>query len=159
MSDGIRVNGNLHSWGSISVKADGDRYYGFKSIKYGQARERSLSYGQGKEHAPRGRSAGKYVPENATLGGAKSTILAFEESIAAKSPSGNSYGSASFDVVIQFIEAGDRPITIELLDCVIVKETSSHDEGPDALDEEIEIQPMRVKKNGMALYDDSEAGR
>ena len=57
MSDVIRVNGNQVSWGSIVLKFNGQRFYGFTSISFSDKRERVHAYGMGRHHAPRGRSA------------------------------------------------------------------------------------------------------
>jgi hypothetical protein len=155
MADEIRVNGNAHSWGSIVAKIDGDRYHGFTAIKYGDKRERSKLYGMGKHHAPRGRSRGKYTVDVVGLTGPKATVQALRDALAAKSTSGTSYGDVEFDIVVQFVE-GQTPITVEIEGCVFVGDASNHEEGPDSLMDEIELDPMRIRRNGKVLFDESE---
>lgn len=155
MSDQIRVNGNIHSWGSIVVKLDGEKFYGFTAIKYGDSRERAKAYGMGKHHAPRARTRGKYSTEPVGLTGPKSTVQALRDALAAKSQGGTSYGDVEFDVVVQFIETDDTPLTVEIEQCVWTKNTEGHEEGTDPLSDEIELDCMRIRRNGKVLFDES----
>ena len=155
MADEIRVNGNQHSWGSIEVKVDGDRYFGFTAISYGDTRERVKAYGMGRAQAPRGRSRGKYTTEPVGLTGWKGSIQQLRQALA-DANDGESYGDTIFQIVVQYVEADDTPITVELEDCVWVKNTSSEEEGPDPLKEEIEIDCLRIRRNGLVLFDNSE---
>lgn len=158
MSDAIRVNGNLLSWGSIAAKVDGERYHGFTAIKFGDSRERVKAYGMGKHHAPRGRSRGKYTTEPVGLTGPKSTIQELRDALAAKSRDGKSYGDVEFDIVVSFIEANETPITVEIEGCVWTKNTEGHEESADPLSDEIELDCMRIRRNGKTLFDSSGAG-
>lgn len=155
MADEIRVNGNQHSWGSIEVKVDGDRYFGFTAISYADSRERVKAYGMGRAQAPRGRSRGKYATEPVGLTGWKGSIQQLRQALA-DAGDGESYGDTIFQIVVQYVEDDDTPITVELEDCVWVKNTSSEEEGPDPLKEEIEIDCMRIRRNGLVLFDNSE---
>jgi hypothetical protein len=156
MADEVRINGNLQSWGSISVKLDNERYHGFTKLSYGDSRERAKGYGMGRHHAPRGRTSGKYATEPVVLGGPKSTVQALRDALAAKSSSGTSYGDVEFEIVAQFIEPDDTPMTVELSRCVVTKDSSSHEEGPDPLVDELEIDTMLIRRNGKTLFDESE---
>lgn len=91
MSDEIRVNGNVHSWGSII-------------LKYGDARERAKVYGMGRHHAPRGRTRGKYTVEPVTLRGPKGTVQQLRALLAQQAPDGVSYGDVEFQIVVQYTE-------------------------------------------------------
>src|SRR5688572_8843595 len=110
MSDAIRVNQNTHSWGSIILKLDGERYYGCTAISYGDKRERTKGYGLGAHHAPRGRSAGKYTVEPVKLTMYRSSAQEFRNALAARSPDGISYGDVEFQIVVQTIEPGEIPL-------------------------------------------------
>lgn len=156
MADEIRVNGNILSWGSIKIKLDGVPYYGFTSVSYSDKRERVKAYGMGKHHAPRGRSRGKYTVEPAKLGGPKDSIQRLREALAAKSANGSSYGDVEFEVVIQYFERDQIPITVQLERCVIVTNSSSEEESADPLKEEIELDVMKIYRNGLTLFDGSE---
>lgn len=156
MSDEIRVNGNQHSWGSIIVKVSEERVFGFTSIGFGDSRERVKAYGMGRHHAPRGRSRGKYQTDPVSLEGWKGTIQQLRERLAAKASDGVSYGDVVFQIVVQYVEEDDTPITVELEDCVWTKNTTQDAEGPDPLKETIEIDCMRIRRNGLVLFDESE---
>lgn len=160
MGDQIRINGNAHSWGSIVAKVDGDRFYGFNSISYGDKRERVKGYGMGRHHAPRHRSRGKYQTDPVKLGGPKSTIQALRKKLAALSPDGVSYGDVEFELVVQYVEAGvnggEEPMTVELERCVISGNTTSDEENPDPLKDEVECDTMLIRRNGLTLFDSSQ---
>ena len=155
MADEIRVNGNQHSWGSIAVKFDGERFFGFTSIGYADARERVKAWGMGRAQAPRGRSRGKYTTEPVTLTGWKGSVQQLRQALA-DAGDGESYGDTLFQIVVQYVEPDDTPVTVELEDCVWTKNTSSEEEGPDPLSEDIEIDCMRIRRNGLVLFDNSE---
>lgn len=156
MADSIRVNGNLHSWGSIICKINDDRYYGFTSISYSDSRERVKAYGMGRHHAPRGRSRGKYATEPVQITGQKGSVQELRKALA-DAGDGESYGDTEFQVIIQYIEEDDTSITVELDRCVWVKNTSSEEEGPDSLTEDFELDCMLIRRNGLVLFDNSQA--
>lgn len=155
MADAKRINGNVVSWGSIRVKFDGETFYGFTSLSFGQKRERTYLWGMGKSHAPRGRSRGKYTPDPVKLKGPKSTVEALRAKLALKSPDGVSYGDSEFEIISQYIERGEPEMRVQITNCVITAETSTEEENPDPLQEEIECMPMRVLKNGRSLYSEN----
>jgi len=155
MADEIRVNGNQHSWGSITVKVEGERLFGFTAISYSDSRERVKAYGMGRAQAPRGRSRGKYATEPVSLTGWKGSVQNLRKQLA-DAGDGESYGDTVFQIVVQYVESDDTPITVELEDCVFTKNTTSDEEGPDPLKEEIEVDCMRIRRNGLVLFDNSE---
>lgn len=156
MSDEIRVNGNLHSWGSIKIKVAGDLYTGFTSISYADSRERVKGWGQGKHHAPRGRSRGKYNTEPVQITGFKGSLQQLRKALA-DAGDGVSYGDTEFQIIVQYVESDDTPITVELDRCVWTKNSSSEEENPDPLKEDVEFDTMLIRRNGLVLFDNSEA--
>lgn len=152
MSDKIRVNGNVYSWGSISLKVADEDFHGFVALKYGDKRTRTKLYGQGKHHAPRGRSRGKYETTDGSLKGPKSTIQALREKLASLSEDGVSYGDVEFMVVANYVEADETPITVELFQCVLSTQDTSEEENPDPLQEEVGLDYMYIKRNGLTLF-------
>lgn len=156
MADSTRVNGNQISWSSLIFKIDGESYTGITSIGYADAIETAKAYGMGRHHAPRGRSAGKYTPEPLTLTCWKSTAQAIREQLAARSPSGTSYGRAVVPITLQYVETDDSTVTVEFDEARLVKCTSSNEEGPDGLAEDLEFDVMLIRRNGLVLFDESQ---
>lgn len=156
MSDQIRVNGNLYSWGSIKLKIGGELFYGFNSISYADKRERVKGYGMGRHHSPRGRSSGKYSTEPVKLGGPKDTIAALLRDLAKLAPDGKSFGNVNFQILVSYVEPGQDGITVEIDDCVITSISSSDEENADPKATEVEIDCMRIRRNGLSLYDQTE---
>lgn len=153
MSDSLLINGHQHSWASVKIKIDGEEFTGLTSIKYADALESVLAYGMGRGHRPRGRSVGKYTIEPLVVTLWKSSAQALRAQLAKSSANGKSYGTVIFQVVLQFIEQGDTPITIEFQDCKWGKNSATDEEGTDPLKEEVEWQPTGILRNGLALYD------
>lgn len=156
MSDAVRVNGNQVSWGSIVLKCGLARYFGFTSIDYGDKVEVALAWGMGKHQAPRARSRGKYIPDPVKLKGPKTSAQILREQLAALSQDGRSYGTVEFDIVVQYSEANEPPITVEIERCRIVGNHEAHEEGSEILQDELEISCMKIRRNGMVLFDESE---
>ncbi len=155
MSDAIRVNGNQLSWGSIVLKIGGARFYGFTGISFADKRERVKAYGMGRHQAPRGRSRGKYTVEPVKLTGWKGSMQEVREALAALSVDGISYGDVEFEITVQYVEADEIPMTVEIEHCVWGANTTSDEEGPDPLKEEVELDCMLIRRNGLTLFDSS----
>ena len=153
MSDQIRVNGAIASWGHIVLKIQGERYYGFDQIAFADKRERVKGYGMGRHHAPRGRSLGKYSTDPVKLRGPKGTINALRAQLASLSPDKKSYGNTEIEIVVQYVTDGEEPLTVELERCVYTGTSSSDEESPDPLKEEIELDCMLIRRNGLTLFD------
>lgn len=158
MGDPIRVNGNQYSWGSIVLKADNDIWTGFTGISYADKRERVKAYGMGRHHAPRGRSRGKYTVESVKIIGWRGSVQLFRAGLALRSADLKSYGDVQFQIVVQYIESGELPITVEIDRCVVVGNSVSDEESADNLKDELEIDPMLIRRNGLVLFDGSEGG-
>lgn len=158
MSDAIRVNGNQFSWGSIRCKVAGEPYTGFTSISYADKRERVKAYGMGRHHAPRGRSRGKYTTEAVKIVGWKSSVQALRAALAAQAADGKSYGEIEFTIAVQYIEDDESPMNVSIERCVFVGNSSSDEENPDPLKEEIEIDCMYIRRNELVLFDATQGG-
>lgn len=158
MADQIRVNGNLYSWGSIRAKIDGVPYHKFTEITFGDKRERAKLWGMGRHQAPVGRTGGKYTPDAVKLKGPKETMQAFRADLARRAPDRVSYGNVEFELVVQFVESASTqtPIHIEIQGCVVVSDASSNAEGADASQDDMEIDCMRIVRNGLTLFDSSQ---
>lgn len=156
MGDSVRVNQNMYSWGSIVLKLpNGDRFYGFNSVSFADKRERVKVYGMGRHHAPRGRTRGKYSTDPVKLSGPKGTVHAFRLALATLATDGRSIGDVEFTANVQFVETGELPMDVLIERCVLSSDSSSHEENPDPLKDEIELDCMLIRRNGMTLFDSS----
>lgn len=155
MSDSIRVNGNLLSWGSCGIKVDSERYYGVKSISFGEALEQALIHGMGRHHAPRARTRGKYIPEPLKVMVEVESLKLMQQALAARAKDGRSYGTVEFEVFLEAVEA-EQSFTAEFLRCKWAKNTGSFEEGPDGLYQEAEWSTMQISQNGLVLFDATE---
>jgi hypothetical protein len=155
-SDSIIVNGNQISWGSIVLKLNEERFTGFTGISFSDKRERVKAYGMGRAHAPRGRSRGKYTIEPVKLTGWKESVQIFRQALANLAPDQQSYGDVEFQVLVQYIEPSEAEIDIEIDRCVWMTNTSSDEENPDPLKEEVEFDAMLIRRNNLVLFDNTE---
>jgi hypothetical protein len=158
MSDNVRINGVVYGWSSVKLKIDGELYSGGTDIEFADGVEKTKVFGMGRHHAPRARTRGKYTAEPFVFTAFAATARQIRAAINAKA---GTKGIANYEVqiILQMIEQDDGGvITVELFDCVLIKNESSHSEGPEALMEKVTFDPMRIKRNGIALYDTSEAG-
>lgn len=153
--DDLRVNGNLIGWGSHIFKVDGDRVIGVTAIAWDQTRERAYGWGMNRAHAPISATAGKYTPGVVKLTMYKHTADALRARYAAAADDGVSYGNPRLDSFLQYVE-GDKVSTIDFEGAAITKDGGSDEENPDPNKEEWELQVMRIKVNGLTLYDSSE---
>lgn len=158
MADATRVNGNQISWSSLRIKINDIPYSGITGIDYTDGRERAYAYGTGRHHAPRGKTAGKYTPEPCVITCWKSTAQAIRKDLAAQAADGVSYGNVVFPIVVQWIEPDDSVITDEILECHLTKNEQSTEEGPEGPNEKLTFMPMRIVRNGLALFDATEGG-
>lgn len=155
MADQVRINGNALSWGSIRAKVADEVFSGFTKIEYGDKLTVGKVWGMGKDHAPRARSRGKYETDTVKLEGPKSTVRALLARLAQLSSDGASVGQVVFQITAEYVEASDDPQLDELEDCRVIALATSHEENPDPLKETIEIDCMRVRRNGLTLFSTS----
>lgn len=149
--DAAYVNNAALSWSSYVIKVDGVRLNGFFGITYSHKRTRTKGYSLGKDHAPTRRSKGKYEVELVKLKGYASSMQALRTSLAGAGGS-TSYGDQEFEILIQGVEGEETPITIEINRCVYAGTAGSLEEGPDLITEEIDIDCMSIKENGLTLH-------
>lgn len=152
MADELRVNGNALSWGSLTLKINGERYYGFTAINFSDKRERTKGYGMGQHHAPTRRSRGKYTAELVKLTGWKSSVQAARKALADLSANGTDYGDVEFVMLLQGVEPDDTPIDTEFERCVWAANSAAYEENPDPLKEDFEIDCMLIRRNGLVLF-------
>jgi len=158
VSDTVRINGTQIGWPSISLKINGQAYTGISAIEFGDKRERGFAWGMGRHGGPRGRPPGKYTPDPFVITAWTSTASAIRKDIAARATDGVSYGNVTVQIIVQYVEKDDGTVTIEAQDAVLAEISASNEEGPDATNEKLTFQPMRLIRNGLSLYDSSVPG-
>lgn len=158
MGDTPRINGTEYSSSSIKCVIADEPIYGWTAINFAAKLEVVQTYAPAAGQGPQGDTAGKYVPEPIKLSGYARTIQALRAQLAALSPTGTSYGSTRFGVVVNFFEEDSDadPITIEFGGCRFIGESTPIAEGPEGIIEEIEIMVRTCKRNGLTLYRDVE---
>jgi hypothetical protein len=156
MADELRVRGRMASWGHLVFKLDGERYYGFTGLSFGDKRERVAGYGMGRHHAPRGVSEGKYTTEVLKVTGFVESVQALRKALAAKSEDGKSYGNVAFEGELQYAMPGKDPIQVEFLECYWQTSTTSNEENPDPLKEDFEVFVTYILRDGFSLFDQTE---
>lgn len=154
--DPIRVNQNQLSWGSIRCIIDGNPITGFTAISFADKRERVKAYGMGRHHAPRGRSAGKYTTETVKLTGWKSSVQNLIAQLAERAPDQASYGNVEFTIMVIYSEPSEPNIDVMITGCVITSQSAADEESADPLKEELEIDCMAIRRNGLTLWDNTE---
>lgn len=154
--DNFRVNGSIVSWPDVITKIDGKRVNGITGITYSDKRERVKAYGQGRHYKPRGRSRGKYNPENPKLTLHKDTAQKIRDYLAAKAEDGVSYGNVEFELSVQWVADSGDAMHVQLQRCTIAGDNGAADENPDPNVDELELDTMGVIRNGKTLYDSTQ---
>lgn len=158
MSDSVRINGLLISWASCIWKIGGERYSGASSLEFADGVERSLQYGMGKDHAPRGRPRGKYVPEPFVATVPVATAEAIRQQLAREAGPTTGISNVEVPITLQYIEPNDATVLVEMLRVTLEKNEASHEESGDGLMEKLTFQPQDYKRNGISLHDTSAVG-
>jgi hypothetical protein len=153
VADEIRINGIAHSWGSTKLKIAGERYSGVTSISYSDKLETAFGYGMGKSHAPRSQSRGKYSAEQIVMKFQTSSAQDVRNMMANRG-NGTAYGIAQVPIVLQYLEPGDTPVTVEFERCRLVEDGSSDEEGSDVLTVELKWTTFGIRRNGKTLYEE-----
>lgn len=151
MSDSIRVNGNELSSGSIVIKCEGERYFGFTEISFGHKRERGKRMGMERSGAPRARSRGTYTPDNVKVKGPVASFKAVRSQLASLGPDGVTYGDSEVSIEVSGEEL-DQTINLQFLRCVIAGETGTWSTGVEGLEEEVEFDCMQIVRDGLTLF-------
>lgn|SRR5512133_21718 len=144
-----RVDLNPFSWSSLIYTINGQEVFGVTNISTGWKRDRTDGFGLGRSHAPRTYSAGKVTFEPLKIKVYADTVEAIREYYALFAPDRRSFTEPRLNHMIQYVERetfADKRLLIE--NAAWVTETTTHDEGPDALMVEIEFKFMRLSING-----------
>jgi hypothetical protein len=87
------------------------------------------------------------------LTGWKASVQQLRQELALQSLAPGGYGDVEFEIDVQYIEADEMPIQVLIERCVWAGNSTSDEESPDPLKEEIEIDCMLIRRNGLVLFD------
>lgn len=139
----MNSNGHEHSWSGYRLEIDGDQITDIKGAKYAEEVEGSDPV-WGASRVPRGRTAGRYKPGDASITFYRSGWAAF---LAA---AGTNYSRKRFTLVHQWDEDGDVH-TAKLEDCRVIGSDHSAEEGTDASEVEVKFTFLRCFQDGTEL--------
>lgn len=150
-----RINGNMFSWASVTIRVNATLVSAIKSITYGDSRERSKGYGQGRHFGPIGQTSGKYTTDKVVCEIEKGELQALRQAIADASGSG-SFGDLEFQIVVQYEEPDRGVITDEINGCTWGKNSASTNDGGDPNYESVEFDCLSIKWDGLTLYSEAQ---
>lgn len=131
------------SWVDLRLKVDGDELDGITAVSYGDKIEDELVYGKG--GLPRGRTRGKYVPDDASITVHHDTLVKLLDKF------GDDWGNKRFEVVEQILLPNGRVSTTVLESCRFKGAPGGGEEGYGAFTRELPMSTLRVKRDGKYL--------
>lgn len=139
----MNINGNEHSWASVSLRFGSTVVTDIKGVKYADEIEGAEPvFGTGR-HA-RGRTAGRYKVGDCSITFYKSGHKKLLQGLP------NGFGDVRGTAVVQYREGSDV-ITDTLEDVRIMGGDGGAEDGTDPLEVEVKISPMRISWNGKYL--------
>lgn len=139
----MNINGNEYSWASVAARFLAVEVTDIKSVKYADEVEgMDPVYGTGRH--PRGRTAGRYKPGDASVTFYRSGW----KRILAAMPNG--FADVRGTIVVQYREGSDIHTDV-LEDVRIMGTDGSAEDGTDPLEVEVKISILRIKHNGKYL--------
>lgn len=139
----MNINGNEFSWASVKVRFASVEVTDIKSVKYADELDGAEPvYGTGRH--PRGRTAGRYKPGDASITFYKSGW----RRLLAGLPNG--FADVRGTVIVQYRE-GSEVVTDVLEDVRIMGADGSAEDGTDPLEVEVKLSVLRVRWGGKYL--------
>lgn len=139
----MNINGNEFSWASVKVRFASVEVTDIKSVKYADELDGAEPvYGTGRH--PRGRTAGRYKPGDASITFYKSGW----RRLLAGLPDG--FADVRGTVIVQYRE-GSEVVTDVLEDVRIMGADGSAEDGTDPLEVEVKLSVLRVRWGGKYL--------
>ena len=139
----MNTNGNEYSWSSYKLRIDGEEITDIKGAKYAEEVEGADPV-YGASRVPRGRTAGRYKPVDASITFHRSGWASF------LATAGTNYSAKRFTLVHQWIEGSDVH-TAALEDCRVIGNDNSAEDGTDLSEVEVKITFLRCIQDGTEL--------
>lgn len=146
MADKQYINGVTYSWSSITVSIDGSKYYGIKSVTFGDRLEMAYGYSTGKHFRPVSRTQGQYATEETKI------VMRLDSWKEIADKLGTNFGTKEFSVSCQWSEKDLSTFSVELEKCRISGTQLTQDQVSDESQIEISLNVMSIKWNDKKLY-------
>ncbi len=137
------VNDIKFDHSSAEIQIGATLFTGIESIEWSESLEPGIVRGTVAQKLAR--TAGEHDAE----GGFALPIEDFGELIATL---GEGYGGVSFNIVVTYSNEGQNVTTVELIGCRITEHSGGSEAGGDPTMEEISIDIMEVKHNGLRMF-------
>ncbi len=134
------INGVAYDFANVEVNVNGDTFVDVSKIDYSDPLEPGRQYGTHPQATSR--STGQLKP-SASMTLAKATANAIRAKL------GNGYKLVKFDVVVTYAAEGQDLIT-DSLKGVRIKDDKSSASGTDPLNEDWDLDPMSILRNGLS---------
>lgn len=139
------INGNLYDYGAVDIKVGGITYVGAVSVDYSSELVPGKVFGS--DPGVVGRTPGK-----ATF--AAEIEMIYRYWLELREALGDSYGRATFDVVVSYGDDGQgmrteekQPVTTDsIVGCRITKVSRAHKSGSDALVVRLTLDPTNIQE-------------
>jgi len=142
------INGVAWEGASVKIKILKSYYRGIQSITYGDALEPNYVYELGSV-APIAMTVGQYKPDDISIEVIRERADAIRAALAA---SGLPWGRFPFQITVHYDEPGNTPVTDVIFGARVTKVGNDAKAGSEALMEKWTIKPMKLKRNGLYLY-------
>ncbi len=145
------VNGVRHDWASIELHVAGQIIIARKSINYSRIRTRGLAEGGSPD--PLGKTLGRNAYKadiELLLAEAYQLLEVLNQQAAALGfAPGCGYGDVFFAAQVMYASRGFDQVTDTILGCTVDSTEVAHAASPDALSRKLELNPLKIKFNGL----------
>lgn len=139
-NDQVQINGQRHDSSSVELTIDGQATP-FKSISYKDSLEPGMPRGAGPQVA--GRTKGEYEAE-----GSITFLKRWANQLRARF--GDGFYEHEFEITVVYRDVDGGGVITDTIGSCRFKSTSNEIEGPDGIEEEMELSPMYILWNGIA---------
>lgn len=151
----VTINGKTFEASGCRLKVAGMPIKGWKSAKYSDKRTRSKVKLMDKSLAPVDLTQGEYNADQITLEMLKQTVQALRNRIALLSTDGTSFGQVKFNGSLQYTQIGLPSQNDEWIGMMWSGNDGAVSASPDPLYESVTFDVMKLKWNGVKLYNPS----
>ena len=146
MADKQFINDNTYSWSSLSLSIDGTKYYGIKSVTFGDKIEVALGYSTGKHFRPVSRTQGQYSAEDTKV------TMRLDSWKAVADKLGSALSSKEVTISAQWQEKDLSTFSVSMERCRVIGVNITQDQVADESQVEVTFSVMSIKWNGKQLY-------